>query len=330
VEEVKDIQNRRKRINNISATEIKMKPAAILMGDSHIRETVPLCRIDDSLKAQAEKTRFVSDIQKKYNIPTFHSGDLLDKWKVNPWLESWMLDNLPKRMFITPGNHDLKHHNLDLLEETSINLLEKAGKIKILKKGQSQCFYFENPSLVNFINCLCLKSFPYGVNPEKIEPSTNTRSIALIHIFTHINETWPDPSVLNAKQLLRKMKGFDLVVTGDNHKPFVVEEEGRLLVNPGSLMRMTVDQIDHKPRIYLYYAENNTVEPIYLPIEDDVINNEHIEIKKKKDARIEAVTEKLKNQQEIKLDFKENLKTYFRENKTRGNIEKITWWSLDR
>jgi len=94
-------------------------------------------------------------------------------------------------------------------------------------------------------------------------------------------------------KLLKKYAEYDLIVTGDNHKPFVEKHEGRLLVNPGSLTRQAADQINHKPRIYLWYAKTNTVKPIYLPITNDVISREHIEVKQERDKRIDAFVERL-------------------------------------
>ena len=49
---------------------------AILTGDWHLREDTPICRTDDFQTAQWEKVRIISDLQKKYNCPVIHSGDL--------------------------------------------------------------------------------------------------------------------------------------------------------------------------------------------------------------------------------------------------------------
>ena len=59
-------------------------------------------------------------------------------------------------------------------------------------------------------------------------------------------------------------------------------------MNPGSIYRMEASQENHKPRVYLWYAETNTVEPVYIPIESGVISREHLETKEERDIRINA------------------------------------------
>jgi predicted phosphodiesterase len=113
---------------------------------------------------------------------------------------------------------------------------------------------------------------------------------------------WYDPDSVSSKTLLRKAKQFDLIITGHNHDSFVIKVGGRLLVNPGSIMRSTTKQINHKPRVYLWYDEDNHVEPVFLPIEKNVLSTEVIEEKKKEDIQ---------------------------NNKVRRSVENLIWESLD-
>ena len=126
---------------------------------------------------------------------------------------------------------------------------------------------------------------------------------------------------------VKKFPQYDLILTGDNHKPFVVEHEGRILVNPGSMMRTTADQIDHKPRVYLWDGER--VEPVYLPIAKDVISREHIDIGKDRDHRIGAYVDRLNTRYEIGLDFKKNMVDHFKANRTRKEIKERVWGAME-
>jgi hypothetical protein len=128
---------------------------------------------------------------------------------------------------------------------------------------------------------------------------------------------------------MKKLSGYDLIVTGDNHLPFVVKEGNQLLVNPGSMMRMTASQIDHKPRVYLWFADDNTVKPVYLPIKQGVISREHIDRQKDKDKKIEAFVEHLKDNYEVGLSFEKNLEKYFRQNRTRKPVEQLVWRAME-
>jgi len=301
-------------------------PTAILLADTHIRETQPLCRTDDYFKAQREKWSFISDIQQKYYIPILIAGDLFDKWKPSPELLTWCIYNLPKHIRVIPGQHDLPNHNLELLHKSGMQTLESAGVIQIIRNSP-----FEIHS--NGFN-LNIHAYPFGSEPTPLNStfkgSNSTRNIALMHYFTYKGTAWPGCKTLEAKSLLKRMAGFDLILCGDNHQSFIVEDNDRLLVNPGSLMRMKSDQIEHKPRLFLYYAEDNTVEAIDIPIEENVISRVHIDKSKDKDEKMEAFVDSVKNQGEIGLNFKENLETYFNTNEENDSVKNIVWGSMER
>jgi len=100
------------------------------------------------------------------------------------------------------------------------------------------------------------------------------------------------------------------------------------LVNPGSLMRSSADQIDHKPRVYLWWAENNQVEPVYLPVEQDVIDRTHIESQEVKDRRMESYISRMSEDVEIGLSFEENLKSYFAIKRIRKPVQDKAWRAM--
>jgi DNA repair exonuclease SbcCD nuclease subunit len=276
------------------------KPDAILCADIHLRDTVPKCRIDDYWQAQQNKIEFIRQLQEKYNCLIYCAGDLFHKSKSSPYLEGWSLTHLPDNMIIIPGQHDLPNHNIDNFEKSSIGVLHASEFYTI----------FTNP---------------FG---EMLKLSDGK---GLIHTFIQKPDDEQDRIIggSSAKALLNKYPDLKLIVSGDNHKPFVVEHEGRLLVNPGSIMRMTIGQIEHKPRVYLWYEETNCVEPVYLPIEDNVINIEYKEIQEKRDKRIEAFITHLSDDYSISLDFKKNLENHFITNNTRKGIQDFVWGCWD-
>jgi len=121
-----------------------------------------------------------------------------------------------------------------------------------------------------------------------------------------------------------------LIVTGDNHTSFTTEYEGRRLVNPGNLTRQTADQIDFKPSVWLWYADTNEVERVYLPIQKGVISRDHIERKQEHDKRIDAFISKLDNDWNAELSFKDNLEIFKNENKVEKSVMEIIYESLER
>ena len=281
-----------------------MEPTAILTGDIHLRSDTPVCRTDDFNAAQWMKIMWLADLQRKYGCLIIDSGDLSDSWKLTPWAEVQAIRLMPREFYTIPGNHDLPNHNLSMLDKSSLAVLMAAGIVNCCLKPRD----FDN---------FTLYPFPWG---SKLEPCVAERNkrikrVAVCHTMTYQGKSpWPGCKDLDAETLLDKMEGYDLVLTGHNHKPFVVKKDGRLLVNPGSLMRMDASQIDYEPCVWLWFAETNEVEPVYAPIEKNVISREHLDKKRDKDKRLEAYVEKLDGDYDISRKFGDNLEAFFSKN----------------
>ena len=146
------------------------------------------------------------------------------------------------------------------------------------------------------------------------------------HVMTYIGKSpWPGCTDLTAEQILDEFPQFDLILTGHNHKSFVAEKDGRLLVNPGSLTRQAADQADHRPCVYLWYADTNTVKPYYLEINKGVVSREHLDRITARDERIEAFVQRLSGEMEIGVNFEESLERFAQKNKVRKSVMEIVW-----
>ena len=77
------------------------------------------------------------------------------------------------------------------------------------------------------------------------------------------------------------------------------------------MMRMTIVQKDYKPRCYLYNFDDNEVEPVYFPIEEEVFDDRHI-VEPKEKERLSAFIEKLNMEWDLRLSFRANLETFLR------------------
>jgi len=182
------------------------KADLILTGDWHLLETNPICRLDDLTKTQWSKVNFVFNVQKEHNCPVIHSGDLFDYWKPSPELLSKTIEHLPNNFWTVYGNHDLPQHNLDLSYKSGINVLEKAGKLGVLKGTH----WGQKP----FISTNIMGPVIKNINEPK--------KILVWHVLTYQNvRPYPGCTLPKASRLLKKYTDFDLIVTGHNHKPFV-------------------------------------------------------------------------------------------------------------
>lgn len=277
-------------------------PDLIICSDIHLREDTPISRVDDFWEAQWRKIDFISGLQKKYNCPVVHGGDLFHHWKPSPFLLSKAMEHLPDNFYTIYGQHDLPQHNLELAYKSGINTLERAGKIKVLKT----CHFGQEPSKASLFLPI------------------SEISILVWHTFNYQGKMpWPDCPAPTASRLLKKYPEYDLIITGDNHQSFVEKYENRILVNPGSLMRTTADQIDAKPAVYLYFSKSNSVKQVYLPVKKDVISREHIERKEARDNRLSAFIKKLNADWEADISFEENITRILQTDKVSENVKKI-------
>jgi DNA repair exonuclease SbcCD nuclease subunit len=296
-------------------TKQSKKVSAILTADWHLRESIPICRTDNFWKAQWQKVDEISELQKKYDCPVIHSGDLFDYWKASPYLLSKTIKHLPKQFLTIYGNHDLPAHNLEDANKSGIYTLFQAGKLEILQT----CHWGKTPDhedpASHYVNLDEGKNDEYcyeDAEGDYINPfegmDDNIKSVLVWHTDVYQGKKpWPGCTYPPAGKLLRKYPEYDLIVTGHNHKSFVETFEDRVLVNPGSLTRQTAAQINHKPKVYLWYAEDNTVEEYILQFDKDVINRKHLEKIEERDSRIDAFISKLDKDWEMDVSFINNL-----------------------
>lgn len=309
-----------------------MKKATLLLSaDWHIRSDVPENRVDDFLGAQEKKIDFILDTSNRYDCPVLIAGDIGDKSK---W-ENWLLEKYVKkfkahcqRIYVLPGQHDLPNHRLDKLSESGLGVLAASLAIKLLVDPM---IYIQG--IENF-------PFPFGKKILKIEEYQNKKfgksgnqNIAIIHQLVSQSKLWQgQENFISAKSLLKKFPCYNLIISGDNHQSFVEKYKGRLLINPGSIMRATISQFNHKPKIYLWKAEDNEVKAIEVPIQspEKVFDLSAMKKQDKKNERMSAFVESLKSDCEFKMNFKDNLNVFLNKNKIEQGIEDKIFIALEK
>lgn len=301
-----------------------MNASAILTADWHLRDDTPTCRTDDYWQAQERKIEFINALQDQNNgCPVLVAGDLFDTPEPSAYLLQWALRHLPDCLFVTPGQHDLPSHSIELVNRSGLAVLQAADAACIGGAEVGDVFR--------------VTAFPWGARLEGVgnTPFDGMRPVAMIHTLVQA----PDEKLPNADtagRIFKQMPGFVLIVSGDNHKPFVYKtKEGRLLVNPGSLMRASADQAEHRPRVYLWYAEKNDVKPAYIPIEKGVVSRRHIDDRVEKDSRIAAYVSKLtvpgaSDTFEGVVSFERNLEKHMRMNKTQPEVKKAVYRAMEK
>ena len=329
------------------------KADAIFCADLHIRPDRPVCRMDeDYTEEQFRKLRFIIDLQAKHDCPLFVAGDFGDAagercWK--PWLLSRVITEIGVRrheqcnksnrvefgIHVIPGQHDLPEHRLDAVEKSGLFVIDSAECIISQPKLRSDYWVVPNRDKTKG-DCFVVTFMPWGGDDPAFPVLVKTdrlviRDVLLGHRMTvYDNPIYPGQKDPTALQFLKSHPQYDLIVLGDNHQSFMVEHAGRKLISPGSMMRMTADQFDHEPSVYLWWAETNDVERVKIPVRPaaEVITREHIDRTQARDMRMEAFVESLKKTYEVGLSFRENLKQHFASNRTRKAIESKVWECL--
>jgi hypothetical protein len=180
-------------------------------------------------------------------------------------------------------------------------------------------YWFHSPSF-------SIAPFAYGTPIGLPKGPLSGRNIAVCHTLIYQKrELWPGCEGSSAKRIMKELKDVDLILCGDNHQSFVVDNGKQKLVNPGSMMRMTSDQVNHRPCIYLWYAEDNTIKRVDLPIEKDVFSTDKIDYKEEHEERINRFVEKLKEDLKAGFSFEKNMESFLKKNSISTRVTKRIW-----
>jgi len=289
------------------------KANAIITSDWHLREDQPICRTDNFWEAQWNQVDQVAVLQRKHGCPVLHGGDLYHHWKPSPYLLSTTKKHLPKKFYSVYGQHDLPSNNFDLRDKSGLHDLEISGFVKIIPFGN----WGQKMTKKELLNQM--------IWPKQPKP------IGVIHRFVWDGKTipWPGCNEITATKLLAKYSKLFLLVTGDHHKTFVVNNKKQMLINPGCFQIQDASYKNHEPCVFLWYAKENVVEYIYLKVEKDVVTTEHLDIEKERNDRIDAFISKLKTDWKSGIHFDDNLKIFIQKNKLKSSFVKLIYKILE-
>ena len=278
----------------------------ILTADLHLRDDCPVNRKDNYWEAQWKKIRWLKEKKEEHDAIILDGGDLFNRAKPSSYLINNCIKKLPKIITI-PGNHDLPYHNINLLEKSGLETLNLSETINIIDEGVTTVFNS---------NCRLYAKW-YGTK-EKMGIFDESKINILIYHGMIWNKKKPFPNCegFEAEDFINKNPGFDLILTGHNHQSFSTYHGNTWLVNPGSMMRSSIDQRDFKPRIFIYDTETKKLDFEYYPIEADVWK-EGLEQVKENDKKIKKFVESLYNNYESGVSFEKN--------DTTDEIKKLIW-----
>ena len=285
-------------------------------GDLHIRSTPPSERIDDYLETQNEKIKQIVNIAYETDcnlilIP----GDFFDnpRVKLTTIVEIInILKSIEIPIITIYGQHDLYYRSK---ENSILTLLVKIGQPILI--ADKKPIVLENNSI-----------HVYGASFDEEIPkikNPNVYNILLIHkMIINQEKLWEGQENYTQAEFLIKSTQFDLIAAGDNHQSFSVNIGKRFLNNPGSLMRMAINQKNHEPCVYLTDTDKQTNEKIKLGIKENVFRFTQ-EMKKENDYEetVNRFVGDLKDSSVNFFDFIEIVKVFLKKNDIKKEVKTI-------
>jgi len=231
--------------------EVDSKVLAIFCADLHLSLTPPPYRSAEPgwFAAMARPLKELTDLQKKHNCPIFCAGDIFDKWNAPAELINFAMTHLPY-MHCIPGQHDLPEHDLGQIERSAYWTLVKASVIHHM----DHCISFPVQPYI------LLTAFPFGTEVISCPKKKGIEEIALTHQYNWVPGASYKGDVPKDHQVdsdRKEFKGYDLVVSGDNHIPF--EWTGTPhFINCGGFMNRKSDDAWH-PVVWLLRSDDIVV-----------------------------------------------------------------------
>jgi DNA repair exonuclease SbcCD nuclease subunit len=304
---------------------------AILCADIHLSHVPPVSRSTEPCwySAMLRPLKQLSKLQKEYQVPILCAGDLFHKWNPPPELINFALEHLPP-MYAIPGQHDLPMHSYKDIKKSAYWTLVKAEKILNLP-----------PDAPLGVRDLRLHAFPWGYEPKPLtNPYGITQEWAVVHKYLWIKgkSYQSAPEANRLKKCKGQFKGYDLVVIGDNHIPWVYKRENinnkveyttQIIVNCGSLMRRNIDQIDYKPAVWLVH-DDNTAEPHYLDVsKDKFLETEDLKKVTVGGKSIGDFLRKILDLKDVTISFEEAVERYLKKESVSDEVKNIVLAAIE-
>jgi DNA repair exonuclease SbcCD nuclease subunit len=241
-----------------------------LMGDLHLRDSIPKGRMDPYPMVLLGKFNFILDFCDKHGIKILiQPGDFFESVLASVHImrrAAGLLRAHAVKVHVVYGQHDLRYHASDT-SNVPLQLFEDFNLVKRLHPTEGTVLH--KTSLASTSKkekrVVCWGSSWNEEIPDLMDP--NDMNIWATHRMVIDNEKLWDgmKDYTLAKHLLKK-NPFALIVTGDNHRSFVTKYGLRYLINCGSLGRTNIDQAAHIPHFMVFDTVTKKLAKIKVPI----------------------------------------------------------------
>jgi DNA repair exonuclease SbcCD nuclease subunit len=259
------------------------------------------------METQRLAIRFVVDKANEIDCNIYFTGDLLDTTRVPDEIMSMLIEEIHRlcdhlHFCFIAGNHDLPYHNWDNINRSSIGTLWKwaVSPYTLFESIGDSAFWVH-----------------FGKDPKEKYKTELTGKPLFIHrlVFPTKKSMPPNVNGITAGNLLKEYPGIDYICIGDYHRAYDYEENGRHVINPGTLLRQDAGELDYETGFYFVDTDKDIIEFIRIPDPDDLVTDRYLEIAEERNDRIAAFVESVESSGKITLSFEDNVKSWLAENR---------------
>lgn len=262
----------------------------IMTGDWHIQMENPSSRIDDYKLALESKTDQLLNACLRLNADLVMPGDMFSKVQTDNEFIIYNLKLLKKfkendvKVIAVFGNHDVYRTQAELEDKTPLKILEEAGLVKILRRGDT----------IEYNN---LKIYGFGYYDEltpALKEDNGIKHMAIIHKFYQQSQY----KEFNIQYNKLEELGYDFALCGHDHIAYETDIRPYCTVfRPGALMRGTVHDYNFTRGVFF----------VYLNTEN--FKSEMVQLNVRPMSEVMAETKVIEKIEKQEMDFKEYTKS---------------------
>jgi len=287
------------------------------LSDVHLVSSNPSHRVDDLRVEQIEKLKFVLNYVKIHKGILLQAGDLFHQprsWFLLPEIIQ-LLRNYSVPIYGIFGQHDTYMYSDITRASTNLGILEKAGLIHILDNYPIK---IDNDRIAL-----------YGSSWGAVIPNiTDKSSFNILTIHAPISAPlFPGHKVIAPKEFMINHSGFGLILCGDIHRKFMINNSKQMIVNTGCMNRYEAEEYNyqHIPSLFEFDSDESTVNFIEIPHKpaEQVLSRVEIEKEKEINSIMEKFVSGLNWGVVDKVNFFQILDEFIKANKIEEGVKNI-------
>lgn len=272
----------------------------LLLGDTHFSGKSPERRKDDYFNTQLKKLdQVITNIAWSNDCKAIiQVGDFFNSPYTSDYVKARLIDILLScsqendiPIFCIFGQHDIFGHTSFTYQRSPLAVLEAAECVELLG---------DSPTV---LDSLAIYGASFGEAVPKVL-NTNSFNILVVHDMIGDRELYPGQELKGPRKYLREHPEYGLIVCGDYHYTFRDTWDGRVICNPGCMMRKTINpfDLDHKPGVFVFDTKTKDLEwfPLTIGSVEDVFDLTVMEKSTTDSSQTMAFIESLRQNQELK------------------------------